>query len=280
MSSADEEHEAVPLTIRQSLSQVLHRLQALETALEELNHRVYSLSLNLNTLAKLGDELAQLRANQTYLSQRQDEGTTLVHEVKRQRQADLDQFSRTARQLSRQIDELEKSMEELRDKIRAQEQRLQTVEEPLRQLVEGMTHLEVQQEETKRQIQQQSSRISLVAEQAHVILARVEHLEAINQALQPKDDPIGERITSLETSLNHLALELEERGHQTELALKRLQEVASQLFVARQELEERQEELTARLERLRYMLERQRRRHMDILELEVKELRGDLDKAP
>jgi len=277
-----DDHEREARAARRTLPQALQQVQGLETALRHLQEQVQEIGLALSRLSRVRDDLAHIQSVLPHLQERQTEALALADDALRQRRADMEQFRQATAHLSRDVQALEAHTRTLEERLQNQEGRLRALEEATLRATEEVARLEGRLEEVKRHFQQQANVLGQLSEQVHKLTASVEALEGLRESVRQAAshrDQLGQRLTAVESSLSHAVLEVQELSRHVSLATDRAQEALNRMVVLQKEVDEQARQLGRRLDTLLRLLQRQRRRQIEILGQEVKELRSGLDET-
>ncbi len=272
-----------PITPRHNLLKALERVGTLESALDHLQERLEQMGLTMTHLIRLRDDVAQLQSALPHLQEQQAEALRLAEELTRQRRADFSQLHQGLTELERQTQGLEVKIRHLEDRLQLQEAHLWEARESASRLREEMDHLRDQMEDIRRHLQQQARIASGLAEQVHKVASSLEAMQGLGDAtrkIASQHDQLAQRIASLEGSLGQVTLDMQELARHLTVAMERAQEGLNRLLIFQREVDEMARQLQHRMEGFLQLLHRQKRRQLDIVAQEVKELGGDLDKAP
>jgi chromosome segregation ATPase len=275
--------EQLPLSSRHHLVKAWERVGSLESALDHLQDRLGQMELTMAHLLRLRDEVAQLQSALPHLQEQHAEALRLAEELTRQRRADFSQLHQGLAELERQTQGLEVRMRHLEDRLQLQDAHLQEARESVSHLGEEVAHLRDQMEDLRRHLQQQARIAGGLAEQVHKVASSLEALEGLREATRKavsQHDQLAQRMASLEGSIGQVTLDMQELARHLTVAMERAQEALNRLAIFQREVDEMARQLQQRMEGLLQLLHRQKRRQMDIVAQEVKELSGDLDKTP
>ncbi len=278
-----DDHDQMARTSRRALPQALERLQALEAALRHLQSQIEDLSLAASQVARLRDDLAHLQAVIPRLQEQQYEELALLGDALRQRRTDAEQFRQATARLSREMEAMEAKARTLEERLQIQERRLRALEETSARSGEGLAHLEAQLEDLRRHLQQHFHLIGQLNEQTQKLGSPLEAMEGLREGLRQAAahrDQLAQRLAAVEGSLSQTALEVQELSRHLGVAMDRAQEGLNRIVVLQREVDEQTRKLQRRLEGLLQLLQRQKRRQIEIASQEVKELQSGLDETP
>jgi len=296
--------------VESELQQSLKHSWSLEAEIRKIHEAMNVSGSAASQLSSMREELRQVRDQLTKIQDRQSALTNRTEEVLRQRQADSGRDKQEIATLAKQIEGLARGLGQYEDRMKSLEEIVRRAEDAVSAIRLGAQAIERQFEEVAlrgqrgleaaSRLEQDVARITGDVETLRKTGAQLDDkirlsLEGVRRSAERLDklddianfpaearelihranserDQLAQRIALAEKLGGELAEQLQQLTHHVAKIDQRQQVQNAQIMDLMGRVQETSEQLHAQVKRVFQLLLRQRRRHMDTIAQEIKEL--------
>lgn len=304
--------------LERHFEEAVYQVQAHGQGLAKVEEGIASLGASVSAVSSLQEGQRQIKDQLSRLQDRQTALYSRLEEFTRQRQAELERERHDRSGLAKRVDGVETAAGRYENRLQAMEESAHHLEDELSSLRQGQQRLEegLQELVTKAdrgleallRLEQEAGRLANEMEALHQadealveraslgqevtrrLHERVDALERqmslLEQVRQEQEssrfqrEKLAERLVIAEQGLQGAREGAGQMGHHLAVLQERTQQLSGQLLALIEEMREHRQEVTEQIKRFLVAEERQKRRQVEALQQELKELKQSEPHSP